>query len=158
MNYKFKKLITNWRVIILVLFIAVSLIAIHPVLNKGVAIRSIVTNSSASIAGIPQPKPSIQPVARERIISINNAQVNSVEDYYKYVSNLIPGKNVNIKTNKQVYRLVAKEKFETIELNETEEKSITETFQRNATINGTTKIINETMTKTVIAPDRKSVV
>ena len=55
MNYKVKKLITNWRVILLALFIVVSLIAIHPVLSEGVAIRSVITNSSASIAGIPQP-------------------------------------------------------------------------------------------------------
>ena len=71
MNYKIKKLITNWRVIILIIFLISSVVAIQPTFSKGVAIRSVLTNSSASIAGIPQPKPNIQPVSRERILSIN---------------------------------------------------------------------------------------
>ena len=81
MNYKIKKLITNWRVIILVIFIALSLIAIHPALNKGVAIRNVITNSSASIAGMQQPKPNILPVARERVIVINNKPIKNIDDY-----------------------------------------------------------------------------
>ena len=150
MNYKIKKLITNWRVILLAAFIILSLIAIQPTLSKGVAIRSVLTNSSASIAGIPQPKP-IMPVARERIIAINNVPINDVEDYYRYISTLAPDRTIQIKTTKGIYKLTTKEKFETMELNETEEKIITETVQRNATINGTTQIINETITKKITA-------
>ena len=157
MNYKIKKLITNWRVILLAVFIVISLIAIHPSLSKGVAIRSVLTNSSASIANIPQPKPNVQPVARERIISINNVPINNVEDYHKYVSTLGPNRAIQIKTTKGAYKLTTREKFETIELNETEEKSITETIQRNATINGTTHIINETITKIIVVPKTKQI-
>ncbi len=152
MNYKVKKLITNWRVILLIIFILISLIAMHPTTSKGVAIRNIITNSSASIAGIPQPKPNVQPVARERIISINNKPIKDVEDYYKYVLSLSSNRTIQIKTTKGIYKLTTREKFETIELNETEEKTITETMQRNETINGTTQLINETATRTVIVP------
>src|SRR3989338_6751586 len=109
MNYRIKKLITNWRIILLVLFIVVSIAAIHPTLSKGVAIRSVLTNSSANIAGIPQPKPNIQPVFREKIISINNAPVDSVEDYYKYTSSLAPNRTIQIKTTKGIYRLTTRE-------------------------------------------------
>ncbi len=105
MNYKIKKLITNWRVILLVVLIVFSLIAINPTLSKGVAIRSVITNSSASIAGIPQPKPNIQPVFRERILSINNKPVYDVKGYYESISNLKPNRTLQIKTTKGLYKL-----------------------------------------------------
>jgi len=152
MNYKIKKLITNWRVVLLIVFLAISLIAMHPTLSKGVAIRNIVTNSSASIAGIQQPKPNVMPVSRERVISINNKPINSLEDYFAYASALTPNRAIQIKTTKGTYRLTTKEKFETIELNETEEKLIEELVQRNATINGSVRLINETITKKVAVP------
>jgi len=152
MNYKVKKLLTNWRVLLLVFFLVASIVAIHPTLSKGVAIRSVITNSSASIAGIQQPKPNIQPVNRERILSINNVPINNVEDYYKYTSTLTPNRTIQIKTTKEIYKLTTIEKFETIQLNETEQKTITETIEKNVTINGTSQIINETMAKTVTVP------
>ena len=130
MNHKLKKLVTNWRILILLFFLVVSVIAIHPNLNKGVAIRSVGTNSSASIAGIPQPKPNILPVSRERILAINNIPVNNVNDFYKYTSTLSPNKSIQIKTSNNVYKIVTQEKFETVVLNETEEKNITQIIQR----------------------------
>jgi len=157
MNYKLKKLLTNWRVILLALFIVISIIAIHPTLSKGVAIRSVVTNSSASFAGISQPKPNVQPVARERIVSINNQPVDNMEDYNKYVSNLGPNRTIQIKTTINTYRITTKEKFETIQLNETEERILTETVEKNVTINGTTTTINESITKTIIVPKTKQI-
>ena len=105
MNYRIKKLITNWRIILLAVFIVISLVAIHPALSKGVAIRSILTNSSASIAGIPQPKPNVQPVARERIVSINNKPVEDVNSYYKYLSEIGANRTIQIKTTKAAYKL-----------------------------------------------------
>ncbi len=157
MNYKIKKLITNWRVILLVIFIVLSLIAIHPTSSQGVAIRSVITNSSASIANVPQPKPNVQPITREKIVSINNVPIKNVEDYYKYVSTLSPNRTIQLKTTKGLYKLTTKEKFGTIQLNETEEKTIIELIQRNETINGTNQIVNETITKTIIAPKTRQV-
>ena len=141
----------------LFVFIVISLVAIHPSLSKGVAIRNILASSSASDAGIPQPKPSTLPVSRERIISINNVPINNVDDYYNYISKLPPNRTIQIKTTKSIYKLTTKEKFETIELNETEEKEIQETIQKNATINGSIQIINETTTKTIIVPKTKQI-
>ncbi len=152
MNYKIKKLMTNWRIILLVLFLLLSLVTIHPTLSEGVAIRNTITNSSASMAGIPQPKPNAQPVSRERILSINNVPINDVESYYRYVSALSPNRTIQIKTSKGAYKLATIEKFETVQLNETEEKTVTEVIQKNITINGTSRIINETITKSVILP------
>ena len=109
MNYKIKKLVTNWRVILLAIFLTISLIAIHPILSKGVAIRSVLTNSSASIAGIPQPKPNVQPVFRERIVSINNIPIDNVEAYYKYLSGIPLNRSIQIKTTKGIYKLTTAE-------------------------------------------------
>src|SRR3989344_6378629 len=117
MNYKAKKLLTNWRVILLIFFLVVSVIAIHPTLSKGAAIRNVITNSSASLAGVPQPKPNILPVNRERIIAINNVPVNTVDDYYKFTSTLAPNRTVTVKTSKAIYRLLTQENFETVTLN-----------------------------------------
>jgi preprotein translocase subunit SecD len=109
MNHKIRKLITNWRVVLLVIFIITSIVAIHPVLSEGVAIRSVLTNSSASLAGIPQPKPNVQSVARERILSINNKPVKDVEDYYTQLSGIGPNRTITIKTTKGAYKILTTE-------------------------------------------------
>ena len=109
MNYKIKKLITNLRVIILVFFLVISLIAIHPTLSEGVAIRNVITNSSASIAGIQQPKPNMLPVARERVIAINNQQIKDIDSYARQISSLSPNRTITIKTNKALYKLTTPE-------------------------------------------------
>ena len=157
MNPKLRQLATSWRIILLAIFIVISLLAIHPVASEGIAIRSVIANSSASIAGIQQPKPNIQPVAREKIISISNRPMNSVEDYYKFVGSLVPNRTITIKTNRDIYRIITQEVFETIELNETEEKIVEEAFEKNVTINGTSKKINETITKTITVRKTKTV-
>lgn len=105
MNYKIKKLATNWRIIILAVFIVVSLVAISPRLSEGTAIRSVIANSSASIAGIPQPKPNVQPVDREKILSINNRPIDDVNDYYGYLSSIGPNRTIQVKTTKGSYRV-----------------------------------------------------
>ena len=152
MNHKIKKLITNWRIIILLIFIVLSLVAIHPALSKGAAIRSVATNSSANIAGIAQPKPNIQPVSRERIIAMNHVPINTVDDYYKYISALSPNRTIQIQTNQGSYRLVTQEAFETVQLNETEQRQVSETVEKNVTVNGTVQTINETTTNTISVP------
>jgi len=108
MNYKLKKLLTNWRIILLAAFIVISIVAIHPTLSKGVAIRNVIANSSASLAGIPQPKPNVLPVAREKIIAINSQPIGNADDYYKYISSLGPNRTIQIKTTKGSYRLTTK--------------------------------------------------
>ena len=139
MNPKFKKLLTNWKFILLVIFIVASIIAINPAFSEGVAIRSVLINSSASEAGISQPKPNIQPVSRERIIAINNEPINDIEDYYEFISGLKPNRTIQIKTNKGVYKLVTRESYEIVVLNETEEINVTE-VNKTITVPKTKKI------------------
>ena len=73
MNYKLKKIITNFRVITLLVLLVLAVVAINPrPLVDGVAIRSIAANSAAAEAGIPIPSPTSTPITKDRILEINN--------------------------------------------------------------------------------------
>ncbi len=53
MNRKVKKIFTNTRVIILLVFVVLAIVARHPnPYKEGVAIRTVISNSSANLAGI----------------------------------------------------------------------------------------------------------
>ncbi len=153
MNPKLRQLITNWKIILLTVLIVLSAVLINPnPYAKGVAIRSVAVNSSASEAGIPLPKPTTLPMSREVILSINNAPVDNADQYYRAVSSLPPNISVQVKTNKGLYRLKTREKYETVQLNETEEKTIEETAEAKEIINGTETIFNKTITKKISVP------
>jgi len=157
-KYKLKKIFTNVRVIILLVFLVLSIITINPrPFAEGVAIGNVITNSSASVAGIQQPSPGTRPVARERILEINNAPVKSVGDYHNLIDTLKINQSVQVKTNNRLYRLTIREKFDVIELNETELKEIEEIIKVNKTINGTLTEVNETIKKTIRVPKTKKI-
>lgn len=140
---KFKKIFTNVRVIIVLIFIILSLIALHPnPWAKGLAIRSVAKNSSASIAGIQNPNPGTPPMSRERVLMINNIPVNTLEDYYNFVKTLEPNRTFTIKTNKNIYKLTALPEYKITVLNETEIQNITEEVF-NETLNQTTLITKQ---------------
>jgi len=150
---KVKKIFTNARVIILLVAIVLSIVAIHPAPWKtGVAIRTILMNSSANVGGITSPKPTTPPMSREVIQFINNVPIEDLNDYYDIVDNLQINKTIQIITNKERYRFTTIEKTETIELNETENKTISEIIQVNETINGTAQLVNRTVNKTITVP------
>jgi len=145
-KYKLKAIFTNVRVLILVAFLVMALVSINPhPFVKGVAIRSVLTNSSASLAGIPQPKPTGTPMSRERIVAINNKPVDTVEDYYDFVNSLKVNQSIQVKTNERLYRLTVRENTETVELNETIIKEVEEIIAVNETINGTITEVNKTI-------------
>ena len=142
----------------LFVFIILSIVAIHPdPTAEGVAIRNVISNSSANIAGIKSTTPNIAPMSRERVIAVNNVPIKSVEDYYKSIENLKVGSTIRVTTNKDTYKLVVKEKTETIELNETETKTVTEIVQVNKTINGSIVAVNETRSKIITVPKTKTI-
>ena len=146
---KLKKIFTNFRIIILLIIILLSIIAINPhPFNKGVTIRNVIMNSSASIAGIESPKPTASPMSKERIISINNEPINDINDYYSFEAGLKQNRTVRIKTNKGTYRLITKYRTETIVLNETVNKTVIKKVNVTEIINGTK--INKTINKTEV--------
>ncbi len=107
---KLKQIFTNWRVILLLVFLVFSVAAIKPQLfgNEGVTIRSVVVNSSAAIAGIENPSPTLTPLAKEKIISINGDKVLSVEDYYALTSALEINRTARIETDQSIYSVLTK--------------------------------------------------
>ncbi|MFP4424664.1 MAG: MMPL family transporter [Candidatus Woesearchaeota archaeon] len=144
---KLKKIFTNIRVLILLVFLVLAVVAIYPNFTaEGVAIRNVKVNTSAAEAGIESPNPNSPPMTRERVIAINNQPIKDLADYYEIVSDLRPNLTITLQTNDDVYTLTTREKFETITLNETTTKVVEETYQE--TINQT--LVNKTRNKTVV--------
>jgi preprotein translocase subunit SecD len=160
MNESLKKILKSARFIILVVFLVLSVVAIHPNPNaEGVAIRNIARNSSASLAGIESPSPTSSPMSKERILSLNNEPITSVKDYNDFVATLAPNRTVQVKTTDGFYQLKTKPLYNITYLNETETVTFEETVLVNKTFkakNGTTiiKPVNETRNVTKEVPKR----
>ncbi len=105
---KARKLFTNWRVIMLIVFLLFAAIAIQPHFfgERGVSIRSVTPESSAALGGIENPPGHVAPLSYERITSIDGAKILSVEDYVAHTQNLLINSTVRITTNKATYTLV----------------------------------------------------
>ncbi|MFC1728684.1 hypothetical protein ACFLZ7_04465 [Nanoarchaeota archaeon] len=104
-----KKILTNWKVVLLFIFLILSVVAIHPDFwSEGVAIRTVGANSSASLAGIESPKPTATPMSREVILSINNIPIKDSADYYDVFKSIKPNVSIQLKTTKGLYRLKVK--------------------------------------------------
>ena len=150
---KLKKLLTNVRVIILIVFLFFAVVAIHPTFrDDGVAIRSVAKDSAAALAGIKSPEPGTSPVNKEMILSINNQPIETLADYYSFTEQLDINKTLQIKTTSGVYRLTTQADVEVIELNETEFVQVNETVLVNKTVDGELVEANETITKTIEVP------
>ncbi|MBU0457517.1 MAG: hypothetical protein ABH824_00375 [Nanoarchaeota archaeon] len=108
MKTTLKNIFTNWRVIILLIFLVFSVVAIQPHVfgNEGATIRSVAYNSSASIVGMQNPSAKSTPLAKEKILSINGNKVLHSSDYYSLTSSLKDNRTTIIETNKQIYNLV----------------------------------------------------
>ncbi len=143
---KAKKIFTNFRIILLILILALALIAINPKFSQdGVAIRQITKDSSAALGGLQNPLPTTPPTGRERIISINNIPINDEKSYYEMVNSFPPNRSLTITTNKNTYRLTTIPNMKIEYVNET----IT-----NTTVNITTNK-TQTVTSTVLVEHKK---
>ena len=106
-----KKIFSNWRVVLLMIFLVFALVSIFSLNtevwlgNEGAAIRSINQNTSASIAGMQSPTSKTTPLAKEKIISFNGEPVNSALDFYALESGLVSNSTVKIITSKGDYFL-----------------------------------------------------
>jgi len=94
------------RVIILLFFILVSIIAINPKFDaEGVAIKGVERNSTAALAGMTY-NPDTTPTNLERIIAINSQDVKSIEDYNNILSKINNSEVIRVKTDKSEYALI----------------------------------------------------
>jgi len=115
-----KELFTSWRVILLLVFLIFALISIRPTMQEGVAIRNVISNSSAAEAGIPSPKPTDRPTSREVIVAMGNLPIKTLDDYTAFIATLEPNQTITIETTQGFYRLQTRHQKEIIVLNETE--------------------------------------
>ena len=111
MKSRLKKLFTNWRVMILLVFILFSVFSIKPQVFgiDGVTIKSVSVNSSAALAGIENPSAETAPLEKERILVINGEQVGSLTDYYSILEGIKINRSVQLETNKNIYALQTKD-------------------------------------------------
>ncbi len=147
---KAKKLFTNWRNILWIICLLALILAIHPNPDaEGVAIRSVLINSSAADAGIESPSPTSRPMNREVIKTLNSKIITDVESYNNALTTLIPNNEFTIKTDMNVYRALARPLYNITILGELENITTSETIIVNETVNGSTveveKIINKTI-------------
>lgn len=104
---RFKKLLLNWKILLMLFFLFSALIAINPnPFVKGVAIKGVETGSPASLAGIENPKPKLKPRLFERIIEVNGVPINSVAQWKTVIKEFKINDSIIIKTNKKLYRLL----------------------------------------------------
>ena len=112
MNGMWKRIFTNWRVLMLIFFLLLAYTSLNGGLiphwfDSGVAIRNVIDNTSAANAGIPNPGAKTAPVMRERIIAVNGEKITDLDQYYRAVSNLKPNRTFKLETNKDIYTLTA---------------------------------------------------
>jgi preprotein translocase subunit SecD len=148
-----KKIFTNWRVLLMLAFLVMAIVALRPSpWHEGITIRSVAINSSASEAGMVGPKATAPPVTRERILRINNMPVNSVADFFNIEQSLAPNVTVLVETSEDSYRMLTRIKYNITELGENETIIIEETHEENTiqeiTVNGTTQNVTKTINVT----------
>ncbi len=165
MNKTIKSILTSGRIIFLVVVVILALIAIRPDPGfDGVTIRGVMRNSSASIAGLESPVPTLSPMSKERIFSVNNDEIKTEQDYATAIAGLAPNVTVQIRTitkesmfhssETQIYQLRTKPILNVVYLDEWEDKIIEEIVPVNKTFrhrNGTriVRTVNETVNKTI---------
>lgn len=121
---KLKEIGTNWRVILIAVLVVLSLWLIFfdgasfgPT-NEGAAIRGIVRDSAADVAGFIGADANVRPLSREVITAVDGQIVSSAADFYALVSDVQINDSVVIRTNQRTLEVVVQP--EIITLNETE--------------------------------------
>ncbi|MBN1385890.1 hypothetical protein JW968_02815 [Candidatus Woesearchaeota archaeon] len=141
---RIKKIFKDLRVIILLAVLLLSAVAIYPNFwNEGATIRAVGKNSSAELAGIANPSPTSTPMAKERVLALNNLPVEDAKDFYDIQRGLEWNTTITLKTNKQVYRLELDVPYNLIILDENETVETVEQVsdnETNETFNVTTYI------------------
>jgi preprotein translocase subunit SecD len=153
MRGRFGKLFKNLRVVVLIICLILAISAIRPnPLQEGVAIRTILSNSSTNLAGMQSPKPNLPPMSREIVTAINNRDITSVEDYEEAIGLARINTSMQIRTNQGLYRVIPKEGFIQVETNETvfaQVAVIREIFENQ---NGSMIAVNKTFNETQEIP------
>jgi preprotein translocase subunit SecD len=126
----------KFRVLFLLFWILVSLIAIYPRFNtEGVAIKAVEKNSSASSAGIIADT-SATLTSREIVKQINGQNINNLEDYARILSSINETSILRIQTDKQEYVMI-----KGYNLGLTVEKVSSSNIRRGLDLQGGTRVV-----------------
>lgn len=109
MANKVKQMLFNWRILLLIVVIMLSVYVIspHPD-NSGVSIRSVALDSPAQIAGFVNPAEGTRQVELERILRINDEIIEDMQSYYENIL-LRNETEFLIETNRGVYTVLVDE-------------------------------------------------
>ncbi|MBI2666206.1 hypothetical protein HYX13_01195 [Candidatus Woesearchaeota archaeon] len=160
MKDKLKRIFLSWRVLLLVVFLIFALVSLQPRIfgNEGITIRSVVPESSASIAGIENPSSKLTPLEKEKIISLNGEKITSIEEYFKKTATLIANKTVRVETNKRVYTLQTKENvLGKVDLGLRVQKAPTTNLRKGLDLEGGTRVVLQPE-KEVSSEDLESII
>lgn len=106
---KIVDILLNWRIILLIFFLMISIVSIgYKLDNSGVVINGVIPGSAAEEAGVIYNKETSLGEL-EKIISINGVNINSEEDFYNSISNLSVNTTVNLITEKDSYNILLQE-------------------------------------------------
>ena len=107
MDAKLKRLLLNWRLLLLLIFLVFSVVAIQPHFfgNDGASIRRVMPESAAFLAGLQNPSPSSTPLEKEKILSFNGEKISSAREFYDLESSLRPNTTVVLETTEKEYLL-----------------------------------------------------
>ncbi|MFQ5620234.1 MAG: hypothetical protein ACE5FT_00150 [Candidatus Nanoarchaeia archaeon] len=120
MNPKIKALLKNARMIVLIIALILAIVAIHPRPMEGVAVRNVLPNSTAAMAGMDAPSSKATPVDREVILTMDSTTIKGLEDYRKFVDSLEINQSFTIETNTGYYQLMTQPNIVETDTNETE--------------------------------------
>ncbi|MFW6013803.1 MAG: hypothetical protein ACOCZ6_04045 [Nanoarchaeota archaeon] len=98
---KIKEIVTNWRIILLISIVLISLILIKPfpIAHDGVAIRHVEDNSSAFLAGMQSPDAQkTKPMYREVITHVDGVGIGNVADYQETIEKIDANDTFRVRT------------------------------------------------------------
>ncbi len=141
-----KTIFTNWRVLLLLLFLVFSYVALNggatPHLwDEGATIRSVAQNSSAALAGVAPPSPKQMPLQKEKILSLNGKTVVSAVDYYAEEQRLLENSTVRLVTNKNSYTLRTRFSVGKVDLGLKVYDSPTSNLRKGLDLEGGTRVL-----------------
>ena len=104
---KLIKILKQPRVIILIIFLLISFFSINYQFSKeGVTISSVEFNSPAYESSMRTPSSEMSLTAREKILSINNKEVNSPEEFYTIEDNIPINSSLTLQTTNKEYTVI----------------------------------------------------
>ena len=97
---KLKALIKDYRIIMLLVALILSVLAISPSFDTTdrLAIRSVAQGSAAEAAGMESPGQDVLPRQRDVLISINQQEIHTLEDYFSIINDFQPNQTISVQT------------------------------------------------------------